>query len=129
MEGHAPSQTKTILLVDDEEQLMFFIEKLLIKEGYRVILASNGKEAVDTYKADSGSIDLVLMDIVMPVMSGVEACNELLTFDPDASILLMSAYPKDSFECFEQMNFIQKPMHPTDLFSIIGTIFNSTHPS
>jgi CheY-like chemotaxis protein len=124
MEALTNTGLKNILLVDDEEQLMLFIQKLLTREGYNVFLAYNGKEAIDIYKSNRNSIDLILMDIVMPVMSGVEACNELLALDPNIPIILMSAYPKDSFECFDHMHFIQKPMHPTDLFTFINHILN-----
>jgi DNA-binding response OmpR family regulator len=117
-------RTKTILLVDDEEQLLTLLEKFLVKEGFNVILAQNGKVAVDVYKADPGSIDMVLMDIVMPIMSGIEACRELVKFDAQVPIMLMSGFPKDSLECFDHMNFIRKPMHHTEFSAFIKEIKN-----
>jgi len=120
-----PTDTaKTILLVDDEESLMFFLQKLLLREGYNIIKAVNGKEAVDIYKSAKDDIDLILMDITMPVMSGIEAYKELSKHDPSVSILLMSAYSKESFEDIENISFIRKPIFPNDLINTIGELLN-----
>lgn len=116
---------KTILLVDDEESLMFFLQKLLMREGYNIIKAVNGKDAVDIYKSTQDDIDLILMDITMPVMSGIEAYKELLKHDPDVSILLMSAYSKESFEDIENISFIRKPIFPSDLINKIAELLNN----
>lgn len=111
---------KTILLVDDEDGVRFFLEKLLISEGYNIINASNGKNAVEIYKAGKTPIDLVLMDINMPVMDGVKAHSELLEFDPGVVIMFMSAYSPDWVQNVENIHFIRKPMNPAELFTKIG---------
>ena len=116
---------KTILLVDDEESIMFFLQKLLIREGYNIIKANNGKEAVEIYKSNPDNIDLILMDITMPIMSGIEACKELSTHDPDVTILMMSAYSKESFEEMDNINFIRKPIYPADLIEKIGKLLEN----
>lgn len=64
-----------ILLVDDEPDILEFIEYNLRKEGYQVILAHNGKEAVETAKKEKPH--LIIMDIMMPVMDGIEACRHI----------------------------------------------------
>ena len=126
MENIIPTETvKTILLVDDEESIMFFLQKLLIREGYNIIKANNGKEAVEIYKSNPDNIDLILMDITMPIMSGIEACKELSTHDPDVTILMMSAYSKESFEEMDNINFIRKPIYPTDLMGKIGKLLEN----
>jgi len=125
MENTMPTDTaKTILLVDDEESLMFFLQKLLLREGYKIAMANNGKEAVDIYKSSQDKFDLILMDITMPVMSGIEAYKELLKHDPGVTILLMSAYSKESFENIENINFIRKPIFPIDLINKIAELLN-----
>ena len=111
---------KTILVVDDEDSLAIFLEKLLKSEGYNVFTASNGKEAVEIYKTNKENIDLVLMDVTMPIMTGLEAHREITQFDPCAPILLMSAYSQDAFEGLTHPHFIQKPMRPTELFESIN---------
>ncbi len=116
---------KTILLVDDEESIMFFLQKLLIREGYNIIKASNGKEAIEIYKLNPDKIDLILMDITMPVMSGIDAYKELTKHNQDVTILLMSAYSQESFEEMENINFIRKPIFPNVLFSKIFELLNN----
>jgi len=109
--------------VDDEESVSFFLKRLLVLEGFSVLTASNGQEAVETYKANSNNIDLILMDVVMPVMNGVEAVAKIKRFDPSVPVLLMSAYDKDTFEDISQMHFIRKPMMPQDLINTINGLF------
>ncbi len=117
---------KTILLVDDEESIMFFLQKLLIREGYNIIKAGNGKEAVEIYKSNPDEVDLILMDITMPVMSGIDAYKELTTHYPNIKILLMSAYSKESFEDVDKINFIRKPIYPADLMERIVKLLENT---
>lgn len=118
---------KTILIVDDEDQLSFFLQKLMEGEGYNVVTASNGREAVDSFKANPDSIDLVLMDIKMPVMNGIEAHRELKQINPCVPILLMSAYTQESLEGITtSSHFIRKPMRPTELLDAISVVLDES---
>ena len=130
LEAHVPSSqaagTRTILIVDDEEQLAGFLGKLLKHQGYNVFYADNGKKAVDIYKENQKNIDLILMDIAMPIMNGIEAHKALTQLNSKALILLMSGYSQESFTGLEHAHFIRKPMHPTELFKSINDIFESS---
>jgi CheY-like chemotaxis protein len=117
---------KTILLVDDEEKMGVFFLTLLKWKGYNVVNASNGQEAVDAYKSNPDSIDLILMDISMPVMSGIEAYRELKQYDPTVPIILMSGYTSNTFEGFTHTQFIKKPMKLTDLFTAIEKVLEDS---
>ncbi|MBO8181304.1 MAG: response regulator [Archaeoglobus sp.] len=77
-----------ILLVDDDELLRGILASML--SSYTIIEAGNGKEAVELYKLHKP--DLVLMDIMMPVMDGVAATKEILKENPDAKILAITAF-------------------------------------
>ena len=110
---------KTILLVDDEGDVAYFLGKLLINEGYDVINASDGRREVEIYLTSNKTIDMVLMDINMPVMDGIEAYRELRRIDSDALIMLMSAYSRESIKDIENLYFIRKPMNPAELFDKI----------
>src|SRR5450631_3818058 len=125
MKSFAENEAKTILVVDDEEQLIIFFEKLLISEGYKVITARDGREAVNVYKSNHTIIDMILMDIIMPKTNGTESCKELLKIDTNLKILLMSGFPKDSLDGFEHIHFIRKPIRPTELFRYIDEIFDT----
>lgn len=121
------AETKTILLVDDEDSLVIFLEKLLVRQNYNVMTARNGKEAVETYKANSNKIDLILMDISMPVMNGVEAHRALIEYDKDVSVLFMSGFSEEVLKDIKQYYFISKPMEPEELFETIRIILENTH--
>ena len=89
----APWQgTGTILLVEDEEQLMLIARTMLKVMGFRVIEAINGKEALDMYKKNVEEITLVITDMGMPVMSGYELFRELKTLNPKLPIVISSGY-------------------------------------
>ena len=90
--GTAPEGTETILLVDDEDMIWDVIIDMLQGLGYSVILAANGREAGEVYAANADSIDLVLLDMVMPEMTGSEAFYRLRDMDPDVKVLLSSGY-------------------------------------
>lgn len=113
----------TILLVEDEDHLIFFLQKLLRAEGYNVLIAQTGQQAVELYKENLNCIDMLLLDIVLPDLTGIEVYNEIRSISPDILVLLMSGYPKESFKGIEHIHFIQKPMYPSDFFSKIKEIF------
>ena len=79
-----------ILVVEDEEGLRLFYEEELKSDGYEVITARNGKEAIR--QVEEGSPDLIILDIVMPVMDGMEALSRILRKDRKIPIILNSSY-------------------------------------
>ena len=113
---------KTILLVDDEECMRNLLSKLLMMDNYDVILAENGKQALDLYKANPDLIDMVCMDIKMPIMDGIEAHRELRKFDPDVLILLMSGFSQEALDDTMSSHFIRKPMLPSELYHEIKRV-------
>jgi two-component system response regulator PilR (NtrC family) len=79
-----------ILVVDDEESMRRLLEIALGKEGYRLALAESGKKAIDTF--DKSSYDLVISDIKMPDMSGVEVLRHIKETDPSVPVIMVTAY-------------------------------------
>ena len=82
----------TVLLVDDEEMVLEAGKELLNHLGYEVLLAENGREALELYKKNQDKIDLVLLDMVMPVMGGGEAFDRMKEINTDVKVLLSSGY-------------------------------------
>ena len=82
----------TVLLVDDEEMVLEVGEELLTHLGYEVLLAENGQEALELYKKNQNEIDLVLLDMVMPVMGGGETFDRMKEIDTNVKVLLSSGY-------------------------------------
>jgi two-component system, cell cycle sensor histidine kinase and response regulator CckA len=86
-----PSTTPSILVVDDEGAVRRFALRVLEREGYRVLEARDGLEALELIK-DGHQFDAVVSDIVMPRMNGVELMQAMSTTSPDLPVILMSGY-------------------------------------
>lgn len=103
----------TILLVDDERMVRQVSQEALERRGFRVLTASNGKEAVDLFRERAPEISLIVLDMAMPVMSGEEAQPYLEQIQPDVPILVSSGYSEamasSRFRSGKMLHFIQKP--------------------
>ena len=104
---------ETILLVDDEEMIIEVGREILETLGYRVITARGGEEAIETYGRNQSGIDLVILDLIMPRLTGGEVFDQLKAINSDLKILLSSGYSING-QAREVMNrgcdgFVQKP--------------------
>src|SRR5262249_2355254 len=86
------NSTTTILLADDEPMLRELGRTILEGAGYQVLLAEDGAQAVEMFQHDRHLIDLVILDLTMPRLSGVDACRQLLGIDPGVRVLFSSGY-------------------------------------
>jgi two-component system, cell cycle sensor histidine kinase and response regulator CckA len=111
--------TETILLVDDEAMILDVAGKMIHTLGYTVITAQDGHTAVDLYKQQQEGIDLVILDMVMPDMSGGEVFDEIKKMNPTAKVLLSSGYSLNgqASRIIERGcdGFIQKPFTISDI--------------
>jgi CheY-like chemotaxis protein len=82
---------KKILVVEDEEGLRFLYKEELEAEGYEVLTAQNGREAIQ--QLEEGKPDLIILDIVMPVMDGMEALGRIVGQERKIPIILNTSYP------------------------------------
>jgi PAS domain S-box-containing protein len=124
-----PKGRGTILVAEDEDGVRALIRSILAENGYRVVEAVNGAEAVARFTENSDSIDAVLMDVVMPRMNGREACEEILKIRPDIKILFMSGY-SDDIICekallSENRELIHKPLRPREFIHQIQEVMKS----
>jgi CheY-like chemotaxis protein len=112
---------KTLLVVDDEYDIVLALELMLTGEGYRVLTAANGREALDALERDS--VDLVLMDLMMPVMTGAEALNAIRA-DPKLKltpvIILSAVAPRSGHEPPGADAFLRKPFELDALLALIA---------
>ena len=109
----------TVLLVDDDETIIEVGQNMLRVIGYDVLIASNGKEAIEKYKQYHENIQIVILDMIMPEMNGSDTYDRLKEINPDIKVLLSSGYNKDGMAA-EILNrgcngFIQKPFHLKEL--------------
>ncbi|MEA3386226.1 MAG: response regulator, partial [Thermodesulfobacteriota bacterium] len=99
--NQALAGSETILVVDDEEIVRDLTLEILSAYGYKVLLAQDGLEAVHVYKAFGHTIDLVLLDMIMPQMGGKEAYEKLKEINPDIKVLFCSGHGSDHQVCEE----------------------------
>jgi two-component system, cell cycle sensor histidine kinase and response regulator CckA len=108
-----PQGNETILLVEDEDQVRNILTDMLESQGYDLLVASNGPEALDIASSRNGTIHLMITDVVMPQMSGRELSELMANIRPEMRILYMSGYTDDAIVHHrlldEGLNFIQKP--------------------
>ena len=109
----------TVLLVDDEEMILDAVEEMLKHLGYEVLLAKDGQEALGLYKKNQDKVDLVLLDMVMPIMGGGKTFDRMKEINSDVKVLLSSGYSIEG-EAKEILKrgcdaFIQKPFKPEQL--------------
>ena len=96
----ASKPSQTILVVDDEPEVLSMAADLLRMIGYTVLSAGDSLEAIRIARTRSGPLDLLLTDIVMPVMSGRDLADEIRIVRPSIKILFMSAYSPASIEAY-----------------------------
>jgi PAS domain S-box-containing protein len=110
MKETEPSDKKTVLIAEDDNNSFYLIRELLSGLNIEIVRASNGIEAVDICKSDR-KIDLVLMDIKMPVMDGYTAIRKILEYSPGTKIITQTAYAGDEARSMEAgcVGFISKP--------------------
>ncbi|MCE5281615.1 MAG: response regulator, partial [Deltaproteobacteria bacterium] len=111
--------TETVLLVDDERTILKVGQGLLEAMGYRVLSVSSGQAAIAAYLEKRGQIDLIILDMVMPGISGGETFDRLREIDPDVKVLLASGYSVEG-EAQKILDrgcsgFIQKPFQTGSL--------------
>ncbi|KAF0144743.1 MAG: PAS/PAC sensor hybrid histidine kinase [Nitrospirae bacterium] len=120
--------TETILLAEDEENVRDITRLVLEEYGYKVIEAIDGEDAVNKFMENRDRIDLLLLDVIMPKMSGKEAYDRIRKIMPDIKVLFSSGYPADFIhrkEIDEQgLTFVAKPISPTLLVKKVREVLD-----
>jgi DNA-binding NtrC family response regulator len=105
-----------VLLVDDEDAVRDSCARILALSGFQVLHARDGLQAIEAFRANQGKIDIVLLDMVMPRMGGVETFRMLRSIDPEVSVLLTSGYTEatgvDALLSEGAVGFLRKPFDP-----------------
>ncbi|MEO6392591.1 MAG: PAS domain S-box protein, partial [Pyrinomonadaceae bacterium] len=120
--------TETILLIEDDDTLRRLAVEVLLSYGYKVLDAANGGAALLICERRAESIELLITDVVMPEMSGVEAAKRLGQIRPEMKTLFMSGYTNSSVVhegvLEAEVNFIQKPFSPADLARKVRSVLD-----
>ena len=115
----------TVLLVEDEDSVRMFAARALRRQGYVVLEAGHGVEALEVKAAHPGVIDLVVSDVVMPEMDGPTLLKELRRDNPDLKFVFMSGYTDDALATLdsgEEFAFLQKPFQLAELVSKVKEV-------
>jgi two-component system cell cycle sensor histidine kinase/response regulator CckA len=122
---------ETIVLAEDAEQVRSFVQRVLEKEGYRVLVAKNGDEALAIATDHEGPIHLLVTDVIMPKKSGRELADQLLRLRPDTRVLFMSGYTNRAYLGGSMLDpdvpFIQKPFTSVEIVSKIRELLDRPH--
>jgi two-component system, cell cycle sensor histidine kinase and response regulator CckA len=108
---------QTILVVDDEAIARRFIERALSHEGFEVMLANDGEQALTLLRTTNRKVDLVITDLVMPGMGGHAFALEVATLFAPPPVLYISAYESPQGEMAKR--FLQKPFKPEQLVEAV----------
>jgi PAS domain S-box-containing protein len=120
--------TETVLVAEDDDKLRNLSNIVLTEGGYNVILAKDGEEAIKKFIDKKDTIQLVILDIIMPKKSGKEAFDEIIKIKPDMKIIFSSGYTADKIDrdmmLKDKVNLITKPVSPWNLLREVRAILD-----
>ncbi len=111
----------TVLVIDDEEDILRLTKDLLAPVGYNVLTAKDGREGIKIFEQKRDEISVVVLDMIMPGMSGKEVFQRLKEIDPKVKVILCSGYSEEGFDEIKELlktgivDFVQKPFSRTTL--------------
>ncbi len=120
---------KTVLLVDDDASMRRVTRRILARNGFRVIEAEHGADALRLALGHEGEIDVLVTDILMPGIRGPELVEELLVRSPDLRVLYMSGYTDDDISRWglkPGMAFIHKPFTAEGLAEAVNEVLSAS---
>jgi len=120
---------ETVLVVEDEQQVLKIIESMLTRKGYTVVTANRGETAVALSKEAAGPIDLLVTDVGIPGMDGSKVWEAVKRFHPGIEVLFISGYPED-FVPLQDIGdgkriFLQKPFGSDTLLRRVREILDT----
>ena len=117
----------TVLIIDDEDTLRVSVGKMLLRRGFSVFEAGDGATGVQLFQTHATDLDVILLDLTLPVMSGAEVLRELRRIRPDIKVILTTAYGRDRAlaEVVERESvfYLRKPYHINDLTALFRKVY------
>jgi PAS domain S-box-containing protein len=121
-----PNGHGTILLVEDEKNMLDLLEKTLMRHGYQVLAAADGETALDIYRRSKEAIDVVLLDIGLPKVAGEDVLLKIKNENPDVKVVIASGYlePKLKSEIDRAgvKHFLSKPYRPDEVVRTLQSL-------
>jgi len=124
---HAPRAPRTVLVVDDEDGIRTFVDRVLQGAGYKTVVASSGPDALRV-AASLETLDMVVTDVMMPEMSGCELARRLRLDNPDLRVLYVTGYSDRLFEekvmMWANEAFVEKPCSIKALLEAVSLLWS-----
>ena len=118
--------TENILLIDDDVDVLTVTKKILKEHGYHVTAAYNSLNAIEIFKEHSEKIQLVITDMVMPLVEGDEFIQIAKSIKPETRVIVVSAYLQNPVDSTNIDAFIQKPFENAHLLAIVRQVLDSS---
>ena len=120
------SSNRTILVVEDEKLMLRLLEKVFSQKGYQVFAVSDGEEAIEIYSYHGSKIDIVLLDVGLPRMTGWQVFSKMQQENPDVRVVIASGYlepkRKADMTCAGVKDFVTKPYRLDDVVRTIENV-------
>jgi len=126
--SHTPSTQGTILVVDDEPAICSLIRHALAPQGYTILLASNGRDALQLCTTHKGPIQLLLTDLLMPGMNGLELAVKVQALRPQIRVLYLSesSVVGGAFADEPHLTFLPKPFTLEALLNVVRKLLHAS---
>ena len=119
-------ETRHILVVDDESAVLNLLTALLKTRGYKTLAATNGREALALFKEHEDDVNLLITDVVMPEMNGIELAVQVRSLRPNLPVLFVSGFCENIPGSLQEWEAVDKPFKPQELLKKIVDILTST---
>jgi two-component system cell cycle sensor histidine kinase/response regulator CckA len=111
----------TVLVVEDERVVREMLLAVLARFNYRVLVATDGLEGVELYRAHGERIDLVLLDLSMPGLSGIEVLAQLQSINPAVCVVILTGFAEDN-PALAEIELVHKPFRVDELIGVIKRV-------
>lgn len=116
----------TILVADDDDEIRRYVTSLLEREGYVVWVASHGRQALGMIRTANGEVDLILTDVEMPELSGLDLQREAQQLRPPVPVVLMTGAVESLGDQLDGRPVLPKPFLPQTLISLVRSLLGSS---
>ena len=117
--------TETILIIDDEEAIRNILAAMLEGQGYTVVLGADGRDGLEVFRREQDRIDLVLLDMIMPRMSGEEVLAEMVALDPEVKVVVSTGISAEELQTEAAKAILSKPYRAVRVLQTVRQVLDA----